>query len=229
VCAKRCEREGQRFGRLVVEEFAGKTSKSQSIWNCRCDCGNTKMVKNGDLVSGHTKSCGCLAREILSERKTTHGHSKNGKVSKELNCWMSMIKRCERLYDKGYFNYGGRGITVCEKWHKFENFYEDMGSCPPGMTLERIDNDGNYCKENCKWATRVEQQNNRRSIKWIEYKGEIKNLTQWSKVLDINISTLRHRLYMYGWSVEKTFNTPTNRVRITERDSGGKFLKVTYV
>jgi hypothetical protein len=226
---KRHDLIGRRFGRLVVEEYVGKASNGQSLWICNCDCGAITTVRGGNLSGGQTKSCGCLARDILSTRRTTHGHSKSGKVSKEMNCWMSMIKRCERLYDAGYVDYGGRGIKVCERWHKFENFFEDMGPCPPGMTLERIDNNGDYCKENCKWATRVEQQNNRRSIKWVEYKGETKNLTQWSKALGINISTIRQRLYTYGWSVEKTFNTPTDRVRIVERDGNGRFIKVKYV
>jgi hypothetical protein len=114
-----------------------------------------------------------------------------------------MKNRCNNPKDIYYKNYGGRGITYCDEWEWFENFLRDMGQCPEGMTLERIDNNGNYCRENCRWATRVEQMNNTRSNHWIDYNGDVKTLTQWSKITGISLGTLNKRL-KNGWSIEDT-------------------------
>jgi hypothetical protein len=122
--------------------------------------------------------------------------------------WQNMIRRCYEPNKKDYKNYGGRGIGVCSRWlESFENFYVDMGDCPEGMTLDRKNNDGNYCKENCRWATKIEQMNNKRSNVWKEYKGERKTVAQWARSLDIHEGTLRTR-FRSGWSVDRAFNTP---------------------
>ena len=119
-----------------------------------------------------------------------------------------MLARCYNPKNKYYKNYGGRGVRVCERWHIFENFYADMGDPPEGMTLDRKDNDGDYCKENCHWATREEQMNNMRNNVWYEYQGENKTLTQWARHLDMKVITLWSRLNVSRWSIERAFTTP---------------------
>ena len=152
----------QKFGRLVALEpvsFGLRGAK----WLCRCDCGQTCLVPVGNLTSGNTKSCGCLRRELSAKLNFKHGQTAHGKRSPENEAWHHMIQRCENPNYPRYFDWGGRGIKVCERWHKFENFYEDMGDRPSfEYSLDRIDNDGDYEPGNCRWATRKEQRANSR-------------------------------------------------------------------
>lgn len=157
---------GQRFGRLVVVARAGSRG-DRAAWACRCDCGSETSVTGVNLRSGSTHSCGCLNRQRASERMTArltrHGHAPAGKPSGTYNSWTTMRARCTRPSITHFKDYGGRGITVCDRWlNSFDNFLADMGERPPGLTLERNDNDGNYELSNCRWATRSEQQLNRR-------------------------------------------------------------------
>lgn len=146
--------KGQSFGRLTVIEEAGRDKWKQVLWRCLCVCGKTTIVVGGNLRSGTTKSCGCFNKDQL----TTHGMYGSSTHS----AWESMKARCGNPNNANYKNYGGRGIKVCEKWHKFESFFEDMGKKPNGLTLERRDNEQGYSKENCKWATYIEQSRNTR-------------------------------------------------------------------
>jgi len=196
---------GQRFGRLVVMELIGRINNNIR-WNCICDCGKTTIVQGGNLPNGNTKSCGCYRKEQTSERITIHGHLKNKLITRIYKCWQHMMERCYNSSCKEYKYYGGRGIKVCERWHKFENFYKDMGNKPEGMTLDRKNNDGDYCLENCRWATKEEQANNKRNNHWIEYQGETKTLAQWARSLDIKAATLGRRLRV-GWSIERALTT----------------------
>jgi len=149
--------QGHKFGKLTVIEFVS-VLKERTLWLCRCDCGQSKVMRQDYLTGGRGKSCGCLSKEMLLKRTT---HNKWG--SREYNSWGNMIQRCTNKNHNNYKLYGGRGITVCDRWlESFENFYEDMGLRPKGTSLDRKDNDGNYCKENCKWSTQKEQCNNTR-------------------------------------------------------------------
>jgi hypothetical protein len=122
-----------------------------------------------------------------------------------------MMQRCYNPKHRDYRYWGGRGIRVCERWHSFENFYEDMGNPPEGMTLDRKDNSGDYCKENCRWATKEEQQNNTRYNVWLEHEGERRTIAQWAREIGMNVGTLGARLNVYGWSIERALTTPVRR------------------
>jgi len=148
---------GDKFGRLEIIENLGTTNKN-TRFRCRCECGNITSVCRCGLRSGRTKSCGCF----LIETRTTHGMSR----TPTYNAWVSMIQRCTNHNNISHKNYGERGITVCKKWQSsFEAFFKDMGKKPKGLTLERINNNLGYSKDNCKWATRVEQNRNQRLYK----------------------------------------------------------------
>lgn len=153
---------GKRYGRLTVLNMAARGNSNELRWNVVCDCGKTLIVSASNLITGHTKSCGCWRKEF----KKKHGHnSRETGKSNTYQSWQAMIQRCNNPNNKYYKYYGGRGITVDLSWigvEGFANFLEDMGKCLEGMTLERIDNDSGYTRKNCKWATRAEQVRNQR-------------------------------------------------------------------
>lgn len=155
----------QRFGRLTAIEAAGRSPRGNIIWRCLCDCGKFVLVRGSELGKG-TRSCGCLQKELTSLRQRTHGHGHPTRRTKEYRAWMGMRERCQLPRNPRFSHYGGRGISVCERWQKFENFLADMPPHPgEGFSLDRIDNDGDYEPGNCRWATRSEQRKNRRPFK----------------------------------------------------------------
>lgn len=187
---------GQRFGRLTVISRGENAKNRQARWYCLCDCGNTSIIVGSDLRTTHTKSCGCLLR--------THNMTK----TKTYRTWIGLKVRCTNPYDKGYPSYGGRGITICPRWlESFENFLEDMGEAPEAMSLDRIDNNGNYEPGNCRWATMKEQGNNRRSNRLIEFEGKTQTIMQWAREKGLTFDTLRKRLES-KWSVEEALTLP---------------------
>lgn len=227
---------GQRFGRLVVLERVGIDKWRSPTWRCLCDCGKETTVDSHRLKRGNTKSCGCLAREIHSSclvaynksesgrnktaelnksNKTTHGMSK----SRLYGVWRDMKDRCNNPENPYYADYGGRGISVCGEWSNFEPFrdwalasgYDEFakrGDC----TLNRSDNNGNYCPENCVWSTMKDQSNNRRSNRLIACRGETHTLAEWSSIVGISRETIKTRIRL-GWSVEKALYTPVVKKR----------------
>lgn len=148
---------GKRFARLTVVEFLGRNEKSEAMVRALCDCGGEIITKLVRIRAGSNRSCGCLYREAQKNRGT---HKMSGTPT--WNIWSGMIGRCRNKNGTAYHHYGGRGIVVCERWLKFENFLEDMGLRPPKMEIERKDNNLGYFKDNCKWATRAEQMRNTR-------------------------------------------------------------------
>lgn len=195
---------GKRFGRLEVIEMVPRIGKEIIKWKCLCSCGNIHIVSRLDLTSGDVKSCGCLKRERDQTFSKTHGLSREGIYG----VWCNMKSRCYNKSSQDYPYYGGRGIFIVNEWHDFKKFYDDMHPRPEGATIERIDNNGPYCKTNCRWATRVDQANNKRNNLLITFDGKTKTLAQWSKDTGIKSHTLRSRIYEYGWSVEEALTTP---------------------
>lgn len=169
---------------------------------CRCDCGKEWLVWLKYIKSGRTKSCGCLNADYKKKAKS---HGMGGRYSKasEYIIWASMIQRCTNPNEKCFKHYGGRGITVCEAWRKFENFFADMGKRPgPEYTIDRKKTNGNYEKSNCRWTKKLVQMNNKRNNHRIEYNGRIKTIAEWSRETGINISTLKNRI-RNNWPVER--------------------------
>jgi hypothetical protein len=154
----------QRFGRLVVLRPCGRDKWGKLLWECRCDCGEIKIVGKHDLLTGNTRSCGCLAREVRAAnlKQVFNREKQQGDQTREARVWRNMIHRCCRPGATGYRYYGGRGIKVCERWrHSYANFLADMGRCPEGCSIDRINNDGDYEPGNCRWATKWQQARNK--------------------------------------------------------------------
>lgn len=184
---------GFKIGMLEVISFSH--TKVVAHWNCKCDCGNEKVISGASLRSKKpTLSCGCLL--LSGKPNSVHGMSS----TPTYETYRSMRKRCENINDKEFKNYGGRGISVCDEWKTFDVFFADMGVRPDGSTLDRIDTNGNYCRSNCKWSTPKEQAANRRNSYNITHDGETKHVSEWSLVSGVATETIKRRIG-YGWDV----------------------------
>ena len=186
-------KKGDKYGRLTAVKFIEIKKNGHQYWLFKCDCGNEKIICVNNVKRGNTKSCGCLY--------ATHGMY----GTRAHTSWKSMKGRCLNKNYSDYKNYGGRGIKVCKEWLTFENFFEDMGERPENKSLDRIDNNKGYSKENCKWSTQKEQMNNTRRNHLLTYKGKTQNIKQWSEEVEINYSTLCSRISQFEWSISKAF------------------------
>jgi hypothetical protein len=204
---KTLDMAGARFTRFLVMETAGSDKHGNAKWLCSCDCGNKKVVLGQSLRSGMTQSCGCLNREINAKRSTTHGMAHTS----DYKSWHAMIQRCTNPNNHKWQRYGGRGISICNRWMSFENFVDDMGHRPKGMTIDRIDNDGNYEPANCRWATQAQQSINKSSNVFLVIHGKAVTLTYAARAAGISPACLRYRLKK-GWSMEIAITAPPHSV-----------------
>lgn len=195
---------GKKYGDLTALYYI-KRGRSGGVWICRCDCGNEKGIRSHALRTGATKSCGCKSSQYRGEKMIRHGHSKKRNRTREYSSWSAIISRCTNENDKFYSKYGGAGIFVCDRWLLFDNFLEDMGIRPQGTSIDRINNDDGYYKENCRWATRKEQQRNRSANRWFMFRGEMVIFVELCERFKINQSTVIARLKR-GWGVEDSFS-----------------------
>lgn len=191
---KRLDLSGKIFGLLTAISYSHSNERGLAIWKVRCECGVTKEIIGSNLLH-KTRSCGC--------RRFT-GHPSHGKSkSHEYSIWNQMWQRCTNPKSEKFPSYGGRGITVDDRWDTFDKFYADMGPKPAGMTLERKDNFQSYGPDNCVWASPKEQANNRRSTRWLSFRGDNLRVCDWSKRTGISQQEICRRLNR-GWSVDKT-------------------------
>lgn len=200
----------QRFDRLLA--LSRHPAPSTRVkWLCACSCGKSVVVDSSKLCNGHTRSCGCLQIERASEASLKHGHScypNQGRSTKEYNTWVMMLRRCNSLDDKNFHHYGGKNITVCSRWRDFQNFLADMGLAPSkAHSIDRIDSDGNYCPENCRWATSKTQVRNRGITKMLTLNDKTLSMGEWAELYSIPYKRLHARIKR-GWSVEKSITTP---------------------
>lgn len=196
---------GQRFGRLTVIERAPNVGR-KTMWKCKCDCGNYTVVGQTDLHSQRTKSCGCMFKEQLAERNTKHGLSNTRLCS----IWRAMKGRCDNPNNRAYKNYGGRGIKVCAEWENdLQAFYSwaISNGYTDELSIDRIDVNGNYCPENCRWASKKVQANNTRANRYLEYNGKRQTIAQWGAETGVRPATIRRRLEL-GWTIENALKTP---------------------
>lgn len=208
--------ESQRYGKLVAfnKIYAcslwGKDKQPKPWWECTCDCGNYLTVRQESLRSGNTKSCGCIHKQVFMQIITKHGEiaRNNGAETKIYRTWKSIKSRCYNPNTIRYKYYGGKGVRVCDRWlDSFELFKKDMGLPPTEVhSIDRIDSNGDYCPENCRWATPKQQRINNSMVNLIEYNGKTQTLTEWSQELGINRSTLSGRINRYGWTTERAFS-----------------------
>lgn len=191
---------GNRYGSLLVLGVV-EPRLNPVRFRCLCDCGGSATPTGSNLRSGNTTSCGCVGRRHVTTANTTHGHSVDYSRSPTYVIWQGMLGRAGKRH--GYLS-----VRVCDRWHTFENFLEDMGEAPAGKSIDRFpDKLGDYEPGNCRWATMLEQQNNRTNNRRIEYKGETKTLAEWCAELHLEYTMIHARLRL-GWSVTKTFETP---------------------
>jgi len=174
-------------------------------WNCVCSCGKHRVIRGDSITQKHTKSCGCLRDEIVTKRATVHGLCK----SRIHAIWGNMLNRCNNKSHGKYKNYGGRGIKVCDRWCKFENFFADMGP-DNGLEIDRIDNDKGYEPGNCRWVTHRENSFNKSNNRRIEFRGETKCVSEWADVLGVNVNMIYGRLHR-GWTTSRALSVQSNK------------------
>lgn len=212
----RIDHVNQRFGRLIVlhadSDLLLPSGQRCKRWFAACDCGNTAVVHGSHLRSGATRSCGCLEQESRDALRIKHGHAFSGAWSPEYKAWRAMLQRCYQKSSPRYARYGGRGITVCDRWRRdFSQFFRDMGPKPnPQYQIDRIDNDADYSPENCRWVSPAEQAKNRSNSLRLTLHGVTMRLTEWADQMGVPSSALRSRVSK-GWTDERVLTQPFKR------------------
>lgn len=197
----------KRFGKLVALEIVGRNKTRNLEWLCKCDCGNFVIVPSGRLVTNNTKSCGCYKISAIKNTATKHGY----RHTRLYEIWLGMKKRCNNKNCKAFNNYGGRGIKVCKEWeYDFKKFYDwsMTNGYEDKLSIDRIDNNGNYSPNNCRWSNRVVQANNKRNNIKITFNNKTLTTAMWSRETNLNQSTITNRIKR-GWDIEKALTTPT--------------------
>lgn len=210
----RSEFLGKTFTRLTVVDVVPVGTKALRLL-CVCACGGATPVlaKPHQLRRREKTSCGCWKREVLGQATRTHGQANSritGYASRAYGVWQAMKDRCTNTNRADYHRYGGRGITVCKRWEKFENFLADMGEPPAGLTLDRIDNSRGYTPSNCRWASRKQQSHNSSVMLYITLEGKTRHLADWCRFLGLSKATY-HSRRQRGWSIEEALTTPVRR------------------
>ncbi len=229
-CLRRSNLSGQRFGRLVVQEFSDTSKQDKARWRCLCDCGENVVIVGASLLSGNTTSCGCFRSEKLAARSLP-GRSKipssarrrrrktdsSVQRTKEYTVWRNIRQRCSNPKNPSYRDYGKKGIFVCDEWQGpegFDRFLVDVGRAPSDShSLDRIDSKGPYSATNCRWATAAEQSRNRSSVALITYLGEDLSLREWAEKLDLSYSTLNYRIRVRRQTFAEAIVAPCKRFR----------------
>lgn len=198
----------KRFNKVTAISFSHE-AKGHYFWNCLCDCGKQIAIDGDKLRQGRVYSCGCERYKRIGEIKATHGHTKNRSATPEYYTWHSMKARCTNPKNSHYACYGGRGIKVCDSWlASFENFLADMGSKPANTQIDRIDNNGDYCPENCRWVSKQANHMNRRITYMVEWDGKQIALLDLCNNLLLPYHTIWQRLERMHWTLDKAISTP---------------------
>jgi hypothetical protein len=200
---------GMKFNRWTVLASAPTKNHKGKSYSCRCECGTKRVVRKDQLTRGVSKSCGCLKAEVAAAQVkrlfTTHGLANK---TRTYGVWKGIRKRCTNPNAKEFKFYGGRGISMCNRWQRYENFLADMGEAPKDHSIDRIDVNGNYEPKNCRWADKKTQMNNMRPNVLIKYMGETLTLKQWAEKLGVPYHRIYQRIFKLSWSVEKAFTAP---------------------
>lgn len=201
---------GRRFGRLLVVNRANKNSFGEALWECQCDCGNSHIAKGSSLRRGKCLSCGCYQRECISKAHTKH----NMYGTRLYHIWSGMIQRCTNPNNSKYKNYGKRGIKVCDEWKDFSNFYKwaSATNYAENLTIDRVDVNGNYTPDNCRWTTINIQENNRTNNFVISICGTSHTLAEWCRIYHISYSTVQERI-RHNWDITTAITTPIRKRR----------------
>ena len=201
---------GERFGKLVAIKTIGKNKNGGYLWQCKCDCGNEIIANVGNLKNGHTKSCGCLRVDRCKTNFTKHGLEH----TRLYGIWSDMRLRCYDEKNIAYHRYGGRGITICDEWKNDVKAFYDWATAngyKDSLTIDRIDNDGNYCPENCRWATVKEQASNRRSNILVTHNGKTQTMKKWANEVGTPYKVVWARMQKLGWSAERALTEPVKK------------------
>lgn len=212
---KRIELTGQTINGIHVDSFAyvGGGKSKKAYWNCTCSCGNKFVAESLKLRTGHTRSCGCYRRKITGETHRTHGATSGGKKQRLYSIWRDMRKRCRNKNTTYHKDYVDRGIVVCDEWQKYETFRDWAleNGYKDNLSIERINVNGNYEPNNCKWITISEQQLNKRNTHYITYEGITKPMCVWCRDVGLPYSVVENRINRLHWSVEDALKTPVRR------------------